>query len=80
MLCRNCSKRIAEVVIAVKMVLKAGKRVVDINPQDIGFAGEIVEKRRPGDSCASGNVIDTGALIPLFEEEFVGSILQCSQG
>ena len=75
MLYRNRSQRIAEVARVVKMVLKTGKRVINIDPQDIGFAGEIVEERCPGYSCAPSNIIDTCSLIPLFEEKFVGGIL-----
>ena len=75
MLCRNCSKRITEVARALKIMLKTGKRVINIDPQDIGFAGEIVEERCPGYSCAPSNVVNTGPLISLFEEEFVGGIL-----
>ena len=75
MLCRNRSQRITEVARVLKIMLKTGKGVINIDPQDIGFAGEIVEERCPGDSCASGNVVNTGPLISLFEEEFVGGIL-----
>jgi hypothetical protein len=80
MLCRNRSQRIAEVARVLKIMLKTGKRVINIDPQDIGFAGEIVEERCPGYSCAPSNVIDTCSLIPLLEEELVGSIVQCSEG
>ena len=77
---RNGSQRIAQVARVLKITLNTGKCEVSIDPQDIGFAGEIVEERCPGYSCAPSNVIDTCSLIPLFEEELVGSIVQRSEG